>query len=198
MRVVDYIHLNPVRAGVVTLEHLDKYQRSSFPKWFKRKSQRPACLQDERWRKWAGYETGERELRRYWADLALKRECKPEEHERLLGELCSGWYIGARQWAMDLLERFEKTGHRVDANTQAEETEDVWEAVVQHYLSKEERTDEDLRGSRKSEPWKLELAWKIKSCSGVTNAWLARRLNLGHPCAASNNIIRWRSKVQNI
>lgn len=196
VRVVDYIHLNPVRAHIVPLQHLDHHKRGSFPKWFQRKSQRPACLADERWRQFAGYRQGERELRRYWADLALKRECQPEEHERLLQELCSGWFIGAREWAIEILEQFEsKKGLRLDAYCQKDESEKSWEELVQHLLNKGGYTGDDLINSRKSAAWKLELASTIKARSGVTNAWLAKRLNLGNPTRASHQIKLWRAKT---
>lgn len=39
--MADYIHLNPVRAGIVPVDSLETYRHSSY--WFlKRKEQRPA------------------------------------------------------------------------------------------------------------------------------------------------------------
>jgi putative transposase len=35
--LVNYIHLNPVRAGIVKLENLKDFRLSSFPKFFKRR-----------------------------------------------------------------------------------------------------------------------------------------------------------------
>lgn len=42
------------------------------------------------------FEAGERELRRYWSDLAGRREGDPRLREQLRKELCRGWLIGAR------------------------------------------------------------------------------------------------------
>jgi hypothetical protein len=34
LNVVDYIHLNPVRAGILPVSQLKEYSNSSFPKYF--------------------------------------------------------------------------------------------------------------------------------------------------------------------
>ena len=52
LRVVNYIHLNPVRAGLETVETLKQYSHSSFPKYFVKK--RPACLDARDWLAEAG------------------------------------------------------------------------------------------------------------------------------------------------
>ena len=46
LRVVNYIHLNPVRAGLLTVENLKHHPLSSFPKFFTKR--RPECL--HKWR----------------------------------------------------------------------------------------------------------------------------------------------------
>ncbi len=52
LRVVNYIHLNPVRAGLQRIATLGDYEMSSFPKFFRRA--RPACLVNANWLKLAG------------------------------------------------------------------------------------------------------------------------------------------------
>jgi len=47
LRVVNYIHLNPVRAGIQTVETLRDHELSSFPKFFRRRC--PACLVNRDW-----------------------------------------------------------------------------------------------------------------------------------------------------
>ncbi len=42
LRVVNYIHLNPVRAGLQTIDTLKEHLHSSFPMYFKKR--RPWCL----------------------------------------------------------------------------------------------------------------------------------------------------------
>jgi putative transposase len=39
--LVNYIHLNPVRAGIVSVAELREYERSSYPKFFKRRPTEP-------------------------------------------------------------------------------------------------------------------------------------------------------------
>jgi putative transposase len=49
LAVVNYIHLNPVGAGIVTVQNLRRYAMSSFPKHFWAKRKRPACLRNATW-----------------------------------------------------------------------------------------------------------------------------------------------------
>ncbi len=198
VRVVDYIHLNPVRAGLVGLKDLKKYRWSSFPRFFQPQKQRPECLVDEEWRMYAGYGSGERELRRYWMELAIKREADPEQSKVLDKELCRGWLIGTKEYAdqlIDMLEEPVRISKAAKSHRRERESEELWEVCTSRLLSEKGYSDEDLLSAKKSAAWKLELAYKLKKETGVRNGWLAMRLNLGHPCAASKNIAEWK-KVQ--
>ncbi len=184
-----------MRAGIVPFEQLREHKHSSFPKWFQHKNQRPPCLSDESWRQYAGYKKGGRELRRYWADLALKLENDPAEHERLRKELCRGWFIGAREWAIEILEEYQNDQLQLAVReSEPEDKEEMWEALAQRYLRESGHSEPDLPSARKSAPWKLEIAWKVKSRTGATNRWLADRLHLGNPSSASQNIKRWKTQ----
>ncbi len=195
-RVIDYIHLNPVRAGLVSLADLSRYPRASFPKWFWRQDRRPKSLTDESWRRWGGYASGEREFRRYWADLASRREADPKLSNQLRREMCRGWMIGTAEFAAELLERLEDASvltHQVDPKGElTPESEAVWEELTKRYLENLGHGSDDLVRAPKSAPWKLEIASRLKAETGVTNSWLAKRLHLGHPCSASRNITAWR------
>ena len=196
-RVVDYIHLNPVRAGLVELGNLRSYPRSSFPHWFA--PERPAGLDDSLWRAQGGYGPGEAELNRYWVDLASRREGDPKLAEELRRDLCRGWLIGGPGFLESLLggtvevselDRVARTMER-----DAVETEELWSTLLDRLLSARSRNRLELATARKSAPWKLEIAHDMKRTTGASNRWLAQSLNLGTPEAFSSNLSKWRKSI---
>jgi len=95
LRVVNYIHLNPVRAGLETVETLREHSYSSFPKYFQRK--RPSCLDATDWL----HESGSLKptlagFRCYHKSLSLVVESDPKKRDSLYRDLCRGWYIGTQ------------------------------------------------------------------------------------------------------
>jgi hypothetical protein len=44
--LVDYIHLNPVRAGLCKVSELKSYDLSSYPKFFKKSPRADLCRED--------------------------------------------------------------------------------------------------------------------------------------------------------
>ena len=102
LRVVNYIHLNPVRAGIVEISSLKQYAHSSFPKYFQKK--RPACLEAKDWL----YEAGDLKptqsgFAAYYKSLAFVIESDPNRRSELHRELCRGWYVGTREGKKALL-----------------------------------------------------------------------------------------------
>src|SRR5690606_824762 len=91
--LVDYIHLNPVRAGLTEAAGLRRYPWTSLLEFGKRKD-RPGFVDCS----WMDYD----ELlsdspggwTRYVNSLALRDEEDPKELERLERALCRGWCIG--------------------------------------------------------------------------------------------------------
>jgi putative transposase len=198
LRVVDYIQLNPVRAGLVDLRELRTYRWGSFPKWFWKQDRRPGCLTDERWRREGGYGPGPGELQRYWSDLAARPEGNPQLREQLRKELCRGWMIGATSFARELLQGDKRatTAQTVTREGPPPETEAVWEALASRLVRESGRSTAELRESPKSAAWKLAIAAQLKGSTGVSNRWLAEKLHLGHPCSASRNIVKWQKSAK--
>ncbi|MCG8701267.1 MAG: transposase, partial [Bacteroidales bacterium] len=102
LRVVNYIHLNPVRAGLQSVETLKDHIHSSFPKFFQRR--RPTCLDATDWL----FEAGDLKftsagMRCYHQSLSLVIESDPKKRDVLYRELCRGWYIGTRAGKKALL-----------------------------------------------------------------------------------------------
>jgi len=177
LRVVNYIHLNPVRAGLLTVENLKHHPLSSFPKFFTKR--RPECLHSGDWLALAGNlkPTGAG-MRSYHKYLALTAETDAQKRSDLHRELCRGWYIGTREGRKALLKDIDNG----TLETRTDLTgfgEDLAEMLLEQGLAALGKTSVDLALARKLESWKVVLATWIKEHAGVNNRWFSERLHMG-------------------
>ena len=186
--LVDYIHLNPVRAGICTLEELKNYALSSYPKFFKRKIPDGLCRGDflgtlELPDSLAG-------MRRYREHLALSEAKDPDEREKLSQRYCRGWFIGPSQQKKELAKELTKQNPTVDwegADLQ-ELKEQQWEELLLTELKQLKKTADSIKADAKGAEWKIAIARSLRKQCTANNRWIAERLNMGHPSRVSNLI----------
>ena len=179
LRVVNYIHLNPVRAGLETVETLKDYSLSSFPNFFRRK--RPACLDPSDWLSTAGrLKPTPAGMRAYHQYLALAVEGDVAKRDALYRQLCRGWYIGTREGKNALLKDLERgsSDYRSESGRHGF-GDDLAEVLLEKGLKRLGKTPEDLERDRKLMPWKVVLASWIKEQCGVTNRWFSETMHMG-------------------
>jgi REP element-mobilizing transposase RayT len=175
-RKIDYVHLNPVRAGIVTLEGLRDYRWTSY-RTLRRPDQRGDLtlglalssmhgLRDDP----AGWDAYEERLR-----FVLATEERPATEEELFG-----------------LVRKEKAGRRaaetsvpalVGKSRELLLTEEHarWEEAFQAALSALGQTEDRLMAPPKAQAWKVALARQVRDAHGVSTSWLAGRMRFGSP-----------------
>ncbi len=175
-RKIDYVHLNPVRANIVTLEGLRDYRWTSY-RTLRRPDQRGDLtlglalssmhgLRDDP----AGWDAYEERLR-----FVLATDERPATDEELFG-----------------LVRKEKAGRRTEEVSSAAlagksrelllaEEHVRWEQAFRTALSAAGQTEERLIGPPKAQAWKIALARQVRDAHGVSTSWLARRMGLGSP-----------------
>ena len=188
LEVVNYIHLNPVRAGIVDLKTLRTHSLNSFPKFFARK--RPSCLVNDAWLSLAGNLTPTAAgMRRYHQYLALCVEQDPSKQKELHRHLCRGWHIGTREGKKAILKDISKGLIGAELKDLARSFgNDGGSILLQRGLSCLKKEECDLVGDRKSAPWKVILAAWVKSQCGVSNRWLSEQLHMGHPSNISRMV----------
>lgn len=194
LRVVNYVHLNPVRAGLVELAHLRGYELGSFPKFFRKRC--PDCLRSEDWLSLAGglKPTGSG-MRCYHQYLALCQENDPQRYKRAYLDLCRGWYVGTRQGREAILKKFLRQPPEVGNACQvARFGEAGGEVLLSAGLSCLGKTPADIHTARKGARWKVVLGAWIKGQCGVSNRWLSERLNMGNPCNVSRMLAAERKQ----
>ena len=180
LRVVNDIHLNPVRAGIEKIETLKQYSYSSFPKFFVKKH--PACLDAADWLAEAGdLKPTPAGMRRYYKSLKYTIEADPQKRSDLFKELCRGWYIGTREGRKALVKDIEDgklaKGYPDFLSDFGEARAEV---LLQEGLSRLGKDERELASDRKLSHWKVILASWIKLQCGVSNRWFSENLYMGN------------------
>jgi putative transposase len=186
--VSSYIHLNPARAKLFDLEggDLADYRWSSYP-LYSRPSKRPAWLDVERSLGCLGLEDGSAGRGRY-REYMQKRvlEIASSEHPMELdadwAKIRRGWCFGADAFKADMLERIESlSGKRESFSGEQVQLHDqhAAEQLLQEGLRVLDLAEIRLLGLRKGAEEKKLLAWLIRRNNVVSNAWIAKRLDMG-------------------
>lgn len=182
-RVVDYIHLNPVRAGIVNIEQLAAFRWCSLGRLIKE----IGCkgLTAARWLEQHGLRPGKAGWHAYLGHLA--QLAGDAEQQRALGfaEMSKGWAIGTHGWRRALAK--EHAAKALSQDLPAAELQALreakWEELVAAGLQAARQTETDLRTSKNLAPWKVTLAGKLRQ-DGIPVSWLTQRLSLGNPGSA--------------
>ena len=186
--LVNYIHLNPVRAGIVDLEGLRAYAHSSYPRFFSKRPPKP--LIRERFLAALEFPDSAAGMRRYAEHLAFSEESDLSARESLQQRYCRGWAVASREYREELkriyAERSEPAGW---AGSDVQEMREVqWGRKLSALLREAGKAEADVACDPKSAGWKIEIAGALRSGSTASNAWIAKNLNMGHPTRVSNLI----------
>jgi putative transposase len=185
-----YIHLNPVRAKVVDVAHLEHYVHSSY--WFLQHPRaRPAFLQSKTALAAAGDLTDSRSGRRsYDAYLEWQTADGPAGTSKAYINLSRGWALGGKEFKRALVEDHGLADEaRALESVGAREARAIrWSTALGTGLKTLRRTVPELANDPKSAPWKLALAAWLKRHTDASNGWLALHLHLGTPSSFSHNL----------
>jgi len=187
LRVVcDYVHLNPVRAGLIAAEgELVDYAWSSYPEYLKPPKQRSEWLRVDRLLGEMGIRrdsaAGRREFREV---MEARRRAEGHADEELWSGIRRGWRFGAE----DFLERLVETGAAENANREIHQGDAVGETMqetarrmIAEFLEKQKVGLEELRTRRKGDPLKISLAAELRKQTPMSMGWIAQELNAGTP-----------------
>lgn len=193
-RLVDYIHLNPVRAGIETFESLGSYSWGSLPRFCKGErlpGQTGDLVMASR---------GLADTAQAWGDERerLRALAADElEQKRLgFGEMSRGWAIGTSGWRKALAEDYAQeslTGmSREDAALiRTEKWDKSWRKALSEWGIRDvEAQAEDLATVNVHQ--RLQVALTLRG-AGASYRWIAERLCLGNPEALRIRLFRLRN-----
>ena len=177
--VCDYVHLNPVRAGLLTPDQpLSDYQWSSFPEYLKAPGKRPPWLRVDRLLGEMGIPQDTTAGRR---QLELRtEERRAQETGGDWKELRRGWCLGDATFREQLLQMMDgRMGEHHYGAQRQESAQDKAERLVQAALQQAQWTEQDLRLRPKSDGIKIDLAAQLRQETTMTLKWIAHRLHMG-------------------
>jgi hypothetical protein len=197
-QLCDYIHLNPVRAGLVDVGQLGRYRYSSY--WY---LQRPAARTTFLVSSTALMEAGG------LSDSSAGRSCYhdyltwqsangPAGKNSAYVNLSQGWALGSDEFKAKLIDDYGiSADSRAWAESGAEEIRQRrWRQALGRALEKLDLRIEAVSSGKKSAPWKLAIAAWLKANSDARTGWIAEALSLGAPAALSRNLTHFRRHLQ--
>jgi putative transposase len=180
-QVAHYIHLNPVRAGVLRVAALGDFRFSSY--WYlQRPRERPEWMTLDRVLAQAGGLADTPAGRASYGDyLAWQAEEGPFGKSKAYVSLSKGWALGSAGFKTALVQ-----DHQVAALSRAWENqgareirEQGWERLCRQAMLALRRTEAELLVETGCAPWKIALATLLKERTQASNRWLGSRLHIG-------------------
>lgn len=192
--VVDYIHLNPVRAGIVAGDLLGNFRWSSLRKFMQ--ADRPAWMSCVDWLSQRGWTDSPEGLRSYLGYLTALAGDEAEQKRRGLEGLSMGWAIGTQGWkravAKDHAQRALSPG--VEAGELSELKSAHWMQVLNEELLRLGKGLEDAVETNRGATWKIEAAARLRS-AGAPYAWITEKLHMGKVSSVRSYLSQLKSSI---
>ncbi|PTX95462.1 transposase [Opitutus sp. ER46] len=187
-QVCDYIHLNPVRARMITVEALGNYGHGSY-RFLARPKARPAYLDVADFLMQAGGLADTPAGWRCYADyMAWQAAEGPAGRNQAYVNLTRGWALGTEEFKATALREqlVPKDHHAWTAADCREERSLRWRVVLDQCLSS--LGCQCAPGDSKSAAWKVAIATHLRQTMGVPNGWLAEHLEMGSAFYVSKHV----------
>jgi putative transposase len=186
--VCDYVHLNPMRANLLSSDQkLSDYKWSSYGDYLKKPRQRMEWLRVDRL-------LGERGIPRDSAAgrEEFRRQMEQRRWESAPGEwkkIRRGWYWGDQQFRKELLEQMQdRAGEYHSASERSETDEGKANRIVEEELKKLKWDERQLSLRKKGDERKVKIARRLRQETTMTLKWIANRLKMGAWTHVSNRL----------
>jgi REP element-mobilizing transposase RayT len=180
-RVVNYIHLNPVRAHILPVAGLHQYPWCSFRRFLA--PTRPAFLVCSDWMADLGLTDSPSGWKEYRAHLEHLAADPVARRTQGFDAFDSGWAIGSESWRQDVAR-----DHRVHlAELAARGAHESglrllrWSQALDALLAETGRSKAEASRAPKAAPWKVQLASEMRRLTGASIPWIAHQLCMGAP-----------------
>ncbi len=191
--VCDYVHLNPIRAGLLEkADLLEKFPWSSYPAYLSKPARRTEWLKVERLLGEHGISKDSAAGRRQFA-LRMEQRRASEDKEEWV-PLQRGWFLGEEQFRKELLAQMKRKRHENHYGEEAAESElERAEALVESELRRLGWKEAELGRRRKGDKKKAQVAARLRKETTMTMKWIAERLKMGTPGSLAN-LLRQHNK----
>ena len=195
----DYVHLNPVRAGLIQAqERLLCYPWSSLVWYLAAPAHRPWWIRVDRLLGEHGGLTDTAEGRQeFERRMEARRLAAPDEETAKV--LREGWYWGGEAFRQAMLERMDgKLGASHAGQLRRASAELRAERIIREELQRLGWRREELTIRRKGFPGKMALAVRLRKETTLTIKNIAGRLHLGTSQSANNRLHGWMRKCSEV
>lgn len=192
-RVVDYIHLNPVRAGRVPIDAVGSCAHSSLRAFLAK--DRPDFLVAAGWMSAIGLTETSDGWAKYLGRLRdLAGEAQQAGNDRSAG-FSRGWAIGTHAWKQAIAR--ELRHHALEIGYAAAEIRDInearWGELLDAELMRAGRSRRDAARASRGARWRVVIARRLRDQGGVPYAWIASQLQMGPAASVRVAVYRDRS-----
>jgi hypothetical protein len=176
----DYVHLNPVRAGILKAEErLLAYPWSSWPAYLAAPEHRPQWVRVDRLLGEHGLPEDTAASREEFERRMEARRLE-ETDPKALKVLRRGWCLGSKQFKSQMLEKVEgRLGEHHSGELRCDTAEAKAERIIGEELSRLGWSRAELAARRKSDPGKLALAARLRQETTLSIKGIAARVHLG-------------------
>jgi hypothetical protein len=200
--VSDYIHLNPVRVGLLKRgAELAEYRWSSYPWYVGNPRKRPVWLEVEKVLGEFGLEDRAAD-RRHYAESSQRQALEaarpgPETEEKH-GQLRRGWCLGGAKFRERVLGMIDQAADRQqkrrpgDAVLWREHGTAEAERLVARAMEALKLEPGELGQLRKSDECKILIGALLRKVTTSSNGWIAQRSSMGDPTRVSRYCSRQR------
>ena len=175
-RACDYVHLNPVRAGIVGAEEkLECFPWSSYPA-YRRPRLRPWWLRVDRLLGDHGLVEDTAKSRREFERIMNQARLAPEDQL----PFSKDWKLGGeyfRNWLADKLSRRGRKGEQ--ARERSETDAALAERLVAEVLTESGWREIDVMTQPKGHRLKVKIAYRLRAQTPMSYQWIADRLRMG-------------------
>ena len=180
VRLINYIHLNPVRAGLVPAADMARFRWSSLARFVH--GSRPPWLHAVTLLEQLGLADSPGGWENYLAQLA-SLAAAPASREEETREFCTGWAIGSSGWRKAVAR--DHSHLALEVGIEAAELREIkerrWLELLATTLRELGKVQADIDTERKSVGWKIAIARRLRQESGAPHRWIAQALNMGKP-----------------
>jgi putative transposase len=187
--VCDYVHLNPVRAGMLGNQtDIQAYPWSSYIAYLQPKRKRPSWLRTDRLLGEHGIVgDGARARKEFSRRMeTLRREPnQPQDMESIR----RGWKFGKEDFLEWILNKIEISPAEAHPRRERDETEQGKALrILREEMKKLGWTKTELRQRKKGDPTKVALARRVRAESAVSLKWIAEHLHMATWTHVSNRL----------
>ena len=193
-RVCDYVHLNPVRAGLLgPKELLESYLWSSYGQYLSAPGKRFGWVRVDRLLGEWGILKDTPAGRRRFA-LCMEHRRRQESPETDWKAVERGWFLGDEEFKEELLAQMHQPrGDHYGAELREADAVHA-ERVVAEELRRRGWREAELALRRKADPEKVEMAWRLRRETTMSLKWIAKRLQMGVWTHVSNCLVQKRKQ----